>query len=320
VTGSPLTTVALGEPTGDALAQVPAAAGVGQILGPDERNLVIGRAANLRKWVASHLGQGPPPKKKGARPRTDLTPIARALRFVATASEFGQRLRYARLMGAYVPIEKRRDMKAPAFLHVDETERFPRVLVRESGADHARLFGPFRDRAAAVRARDLVHKRFPLRPCDYAFEPDPAWPTGLGCVYAQVKTCAAPCLARIAEGDYRALAAEAAAFLASADAHAGALPPWIARLADARALVAERTKKGWELFAVREGSVVADALAEDAGLDDALAALAWTAAAPGPDLAWISGWLHTPKRKGVWLPVGASGEPLAQRVRAAFEQ
>ena len=318
MTGSPLTTVALGE-TGDALAQVPASAGVGQIVGPDERNLVIGRAANLRKWAASHLGQGPPPKK-GARPRTDLTPIARALRFVATASEFGQRLRYERLMGEYVPIEKRRDLKTPAFLHVDETERFPRVLVKDAGPDAGRLFGPFRDRAAAARARDLVHKRIPLRPCDYVFEPDPAWPTGLGCVYAQVKTCAAPCLARIAEADYRALAGEAAAFLATPAAHHGALPPWIARLAEARALVAERTKKGWELFAVREGSVVGDVSVEDAGLDDALGALEWTAEAPGSDLAWISGWLHAPKRKGAWLAIGASGEPLAKRVRAAFEQ
>ncbi len=42
------------------------------------------------------------------------------------------------------------------------------------------LFGPFRDRRAAEKARDALHRLFPLRPCDFAFEPDPALPLGLG--------------------------------------------------------------------------------------------------------------------------------------------
>ena len=34
----------------------PPAAGVGQILADGERNLVIGRPSNLRRWAAGHLG------------------------------------------------------------------------------------------------------------------------------------------------------------------------------------------------------------------------------------------------------------------------
>lgn len=319
MTGAPLTTVALGELPADALAAVPAGPGVGQLVGPEGRNLVIGRAANLRRWTASHLGQGPPPKK-GKRPRTDLRGIAHAVRFAPTASEFGQRLRYERLMAEHVPPAKRRDLKTPAFLHLDPAERFPRVLVREQGGDASRLFGPFRDRAAAGRARDLVHKRFPLRPCDYVFEPHPELALGLGCVYAQVRSCAAPCLARASEDAYRDLAARAEAFLAAPGARAGELPPWIARLAGARALVAERTKKGWELFAIREGRVVDEQEAPDDGLTDAIGRLTWAGGSAADDLAWVSAWLHAPKRKGAWVPAGGEPGDLASRVRAAFEE
>ena len=65
------------------------------------------------------------------------------------------------------------------------------------------LYGPFRDRRAAEKARDALQRTFPLRPCDYDFEPDPALPLGLACLYAQVRSCAAPCLARVSEAEYR---------------------------------------------------------------------------------------------------------------------
>jgi len=319
VTGSPLTTVALGEEPAGALGVLPAGPGVGQLLGPDERNLVIGRASNLRRWAASHLGMGPPPKK-GARPRTDLRGIARAVRFAPTASDFGQRLRYERLLADYVPLAKRRDLKRPAFLHIAPGERFPRVLVRDAGPDAAHLYGPFRDRGAAGRARDLVHKRFPLRPCDYVFEPAPDLALGLGCVYAQVRTCAAPCLSRVSEDAYRELAGAAARFLESPGGRADELPPWIARLGDARGLVAERAKQGWELFAIREGRVVDDTTSSDEGLAEAVGRLDWTRESGADDLAWVSAWLHAPKRKGAWLAADAAPADLANRVRAAFER
>lgn len=308
-----LTTVALGEDVAAALRSLPAGGGVGQILGPDGRNLLIGKAANLRRWAGTHFGLGPPPKP-GVRPRTNLTGLAVAVAFAETASDFGQRLQYERLMGRYVPLGKRKDLKPPSWVALDPSERFPRVLVRDDASADP-LYGPFRDRAAAVRARDLLYKRFRLRPCDYTFEPDPALPVGLGCLYAQVGTCAAPCLARVSEDAYRGLAAEAARFLAEPEARGDALPSWIQQLARQRALVAEHTRLGWELFALREWHVVDDARADDASLDAVLRALDWDAPAPADDRSWVAGWLHAPKRKGVWHALPAAD--LARAVRAA---
>jgi hypothetical protein len=312
-----LTTVALGEDVAAALQSVPAAAGVGQLVGPAERNLVIGKAANLRRWAAAHLGLGPPPKP-GVRPRTNLAGLAVAVAFAETASDFGQRLRYERLMARYVPPEARKDLKPPSWLALDPAERFPRVLVRDETACAQPVYGPFRDRAAAVRARDLLYKRFALRPCDYVFEPDPALPLGLGCLYAQVRTCAAPCLGRVSEDAYRALARDAARFLAEPAVRGDELPPWIRASSGQRALVAERAGEAWELFALREGQVVDDATAADASLEGALGALDWQAAATADDRPWVTAWLHAPKRKGSWTAASdVAAADLARAVREA---
>jgi len=305
-----------------ALPAVASGAGVAQILGPEGRVLVTGRAARLRRWAASHLGAGRPPRK-GARPATDLSPVATAVRFALTTSAFHQRLVFERLMAEQVPLSARRDLRAPGYLHLDPTERFPRLAVRAAASGRAWLFGPFKDRAAAGRARDALHKRFPLRPCDYAFEPDPALPLGLGCVYAQVRTCAAPCLCRVSEEDYRGLARSVASFLGerSADAEPS-LPPWVAAAELSRGLVVEKSRAGFELYPVWNGAVLEEhavglAAAEQA--EAALAGLAWVdPSPPRDDTPWLSAWLHAPRRTGHHLVV-RDLESLAARLRALLD-
>jgi hypothetical protein len=325
VTSERFTTVPIGGDVAASLASVPAVAGVGQILGPEGRNLIIGRAAHLRRWAASHLGGGKTPRP-GVRPPTNLAPIATAIAYAETTSAFHQRLVYERLMAGHVAPSARRDLKTPGYLHVDEQERFPRVAVTGAVGSREHLYGPFRDRRAAERARDRLHKLFPLRPCDYAFEPDPGLPLGLGCVYAQVRSCAAPCLARVSEDEYRALASDLASLLARPEARsselAEVLPPWILPLGGAAGLVAERGARGLELYPVREGAVLEEGgvLQEgDLRLEAALGSVAW-AVAPGAardDRAWLSSWLHTPRRTGVFLAVDLpiAAAPLADRLR-----
>jgi len=315
VTGPTLAVVGIETDVAAALARVPEGPGVGQVLGPEGRNLIVGRGAGLRKWFAARLGRGRP-ARPGARPPLDLSPIATALAFAETTSDFHQRLGYERVMARYVPLSARRDLKPAAFLRLDPAERFPRLRV--SGADGAGLlhFGPFRDRRSAARAIEALHARFPLRPCDFDFEPATDLPLGLSCLYAQVRSCAAPCLVRVSEDAYRTLAAETAAFLADGalrpDEIRRAVPPWVSR-ATARAVVAEKGLRGLELYAVQAGRVADAPVSMDpAGdLEAALRGLRWPAPEDaGPDWPWLLPWLHAPRRKGGYV-VWREDEPAA---------
>jgi hypothetical protein len=327
---TPLQTVTLGadRDLAVALGEVPAEPGVAQILGPEERNLVIGRASNLRRWAASHLGSGPPPKK-GERPRTDLRPLATAIKHAATHSAFQQRLLYERLMARHVPLRDRGDLRPPASLHLDVSERFPRVSVRSGWMPPGPgSYGPFRDRASAHQALAAVHKRFPLRPCDYSFEPAPDLPLGVGCLYFQVRTCAAPCVQRTAEEEYRQLAGQAAHFLGAPwerPTEVGdQIPPWVGLENGSQAVIVERGPGGIELHPVRDWAVLDHAVvrAAEADLDGALQRLRWDApaAAQRDDRAWLLAWLHTPRRQAAFVPLWTTGDPaaVAVAVRAAL--
>jgi hypothetical protein len=317
--GFPLTTVGLRDGVGSALVALPTAAGVAQVLGPEGRVLITGRAASVRRWAASRLGAGRPPRK-GARPSTDLSPVATAIRFALTTSAFHQRLAFERLMAVEVPLSARRDLKAPGYLHLDPAERFPRLSVRTAGpGGQAGLFGPFRDKAAAARARDALHKRFPLRPCDYVFEPDPALPLGLGCLYAQVRTCAAPCLGRLSEQDYRGLALGVAGFLAErAPGAEPSLPDWVTGAETSRGLVVEAGRAGFELYPVWKGAVLEDeavTLTAEEDIGAAVDLLAWVdPAPPRDDTPWLSAWLNAPRRTGHYLVVRGIAS-LPDRIR-----
>lgn len=301
-----------------ALEALPRRAGVGQIIGPEGKSLVIGRPANLRTWAAGHLGRGRP-RPKGVRPAVDLSPIASGVAFLETTSPFAQRLAFERLMSRYVPPARRRDLKPAAWIHLDPAERFPRATVRLGPPPNA-SFGPFAGKDAAHRAIAALHKQYALRPCDFSFEPDPALALGLGCVYAQVASCSAPCLSRIREDDYRALAGRAAAFLAAPEGRdsvaAEWLPPWVAP-AGTRALVVEEGSQGLELYPVRGGAVLeARALTcAPSDLGATTARLSWDAAGGEPDdTPWLLQWVRARRKTGRYLVVG-EGDTLARGVR-----
>jgi len=292
-----------------ALAEIPTQAGVGQILGDEGKSLTIGRPADLRKWFGTQLGRAK--VKKGQRPPTDLSAVARVLSFSVSTSSFGQRLQFERLMSRYVPASARRDLKTPAYLHIDVTERFPRVTIVSGGAGRSDLFGPFRDRKAADRARDGLHKLIALRPCDFKFEPAVDLDLGLSCLYAQVKTCAAPCLVRVSEDDYRGLARQAVDLLTSPSARGAERPAWLpafATTASTRAVIAERGSAGLELYPVVAGVVCEDTMtvaSDTVAPDDvrtALSSLRWRLPdAPGADEAWLMSWLYERRRRGVYV-------------------
>jgi len=309
-----------------ALGGVPAKAGVAQLLDEAGRSLVIAQPANLRRWAARQLGLAARPRAASRRPALDLSGVARVLRYEALPFAFERLLRYERLLGEHVPIEKRRDLRVPGWLRLDLAARFPRVEAVALEGERSVLYGPFRDRKAAARARDAVHKERPLRPCDYVFEPDPALALGLGCLYAQIGSCAAPCLARVSEDAYRSLAVALRDALASDGVGPSPVwrPEWLSRAAGDRALVVEPGRKHMALFPVRDGVVLDEALTvvSEQDLDDAVPRLAWPApAADRNDWPWLTSWLHAPRRKAVWLVVreGLAAPQIADRVRQALQ-
>ena len=303
-----------------AVARVPAAPGVGQILGPGGTSLLLAPASNLRRWAASHLGLGKP-AAPGRRPKTNLAGLATAIGWAEADGPFRQRLLYERLVAPLVPLSSRRDLKPPAFLHLDPAAALPARHGARRRREEAALFGPFRDRRAAEKARDALHRLFPLRPCDYAFEPDPALPLGLGCLYAQVRSCAAPCLARVSEEDYRSLAARAAAWLARPWSRREARPrpcprPWPP--SRARAVIVDAGRSVVGLYPVRHGRVLDHA----AVIALPGASTRRSTGSPGPqpagpeDWPWLAAWLRGPRGRASYVLAGEGAEALATAVRA----
>jgi hypothetical protein len=244
--------------------------------------------------------------------------------FAATTTPFAQRLAFERVMGRHVPISKRRDLRPPVYLHLDPAMRFPRLTVRPAADERAHLYGPFRSRAAAQSAIEALHAVFPLRPCDYVFEPASDLALGLGCVFAQVRTCAAPCLQRVSEDDYRALAERAASALGTGKARppelASAVPEWVGAIAQARGLVADRAGATVELYPVVAGAVMEEAMASTTtdGLEEAVAGLRWSPSSePRDDMPWLVPWLHG-KRTGTYLDLapGETAAAIAARLRS----
>jgi hypothetical protein len=331
-----LQTVSLEGGVDRALDELPDEPGVAQLLAEGGRNLLIGRGASIRSWTAARLGRGPRPKP-GQRPPLDLTPVAVAVLHARTFTEFGQVLAFERLMGRYVPLEARPDLKPPWWIHLDPEAAFPRLSPTSSPLAPGRHFGPFRSRAAAQDVIDRLHGVVPLRPCDFTFEPRPDLALGLGCVFAQVGTCAAPCLERISADDYRALSRDAQQRLAAGDDEALGLAPFVGDR-DAAAVVAEARGDGtFELYPVVGGEVLEDELrlahAQEAAEPWPLAPAfsepgielqplqqrgSATPAPPRPtpapprstpapprvDWPWLSAWLHGRKRRGAWLRPG----------------
>ncbi len=285
---------------------------------------MLAQAANLRKWASAHLGRGKPPAA-GRRPKTNLSGIATSLGWARTATPFAQRLLYERLSAPLVPLSERRDLKPPAFLHLDPEERFPRLSVRDTEKGVSGLFGPFRNRRAAEKARDALNHLFALRPCDYVFEPDPSLPLGLGCLYAQVRSCSAPCLARVSEEDYRALAGRTAAWLAGPEARTDApdaVPSSVVRAQEAIAVVVSVGRREVGLYPVREGHVL-DAAARTtpaAEIDASVARLEWPAAAGPDDWPWLAAWIASPRGRGSYVPVHDAHDrgALAEAIRGAL--
>ncbi len=178
--------------------QLPQAPGIYRFTGADGRLLYIGKAANLRQRVASYRSSAAGHSRK----TLDLIRNIREVCVQQTGSELEASLLEAEEIRRCQPPYNtlRKHLPRIAFLVLNVADPFPRLSVTARlGRGTSRYFGPFRSRAAAQRALDLLVRLFRLRTCSGRLRPEPGVAP---CFQAQIGACTMPCAARVGAAKY----------------------------------------------------------------------------------------------------------------------
>ncbi len=190
---------------------LPDAPGVYLMRDRSGRVIYVGKAASLRRRVSSYF-------RLAIRRRADpkLRGLVRSIADFETLparSEAEAIILEGQLIKDYRPrfnVEFRDD-KRFLLLRVhraDPVPRFDACRIRKD--DGAEYFGPYASSAAARAALDFIDRRFGLRRCRPT-QPGPE--DHRHCHNDILRFCAAPCVGKISEADYRARVEEACAFL-----------------------------------------------------------------------------------------------------------
>jgi len=189
------------------LKTLPGAPGVYRMLNAKGDVLYVGKAANLKKRVASY-----------AKPTGHSYRIARMISetaemiFVTTASETEALLLEANLIKRLKPrynVLFRDDKSFPSIL-LREDHEYPQILKhRGARSTKGSYFGPFASALAVNRTLDTLERAFLLRSCSDAVFEGRTRP----CLLFQIKRCSGPCVGRIQKVDYDALVKQAEDFL-----------------------------------------------------------------------------------------------------------
>jgi len=166
--------------------------------------LYAGKAASLRKRVSSYFQQS-----RHHTPAIDrMVPQVDHVEFIQTVSEAEALILEASLIKKYQPrynVDLKDDKSYP-YLKLTLNEKFPRLLLtREAFDDGARYFGPYTNVKLLRQALAFMRRTFPLRTCKDL--PKRA------CLQYYIGQCAAPCVAKVNEEEYRRITEEVVLFL-----------------------------------------------------------------------------------------------------------
>lgn len=171
--------------------------------------IYVGKAKNLRKRVTSYFRAG---ARHAPKVRSMVSTVA-DFEYMTVKNEAEALLTEASLIKKYKPHFNilMRDDKRYLALKADAAALWPRfTCVRIVRDDGARYFGPFPSSPIVRTAKDFVEKHYGIRECE-AIEPDEQ--THRHCLADVIRTCSAPCIARVTQEEYRARFEEACAFL-----------------------------------------------------------------------------------------------------------
>ncbi len=170
--------------------------------------LYVGKARSLKARVANYT------QISGLTGRLQrMVSQCRGMEIITTNSEAEALLLEAQLIKRFRPAFNvlLRDDKSFPFILLRSDHKFPRIH-KHRGARRAKgnYYGPFASAGNVNTTLNALQKLFLLRSCTDSFFNNRDRP----CLLYQIKRCSAPCVGRIAEGDYDALVKQSKDFLA----------------------------------------------------------------------------------------------------------
>ena len=160
------------------------------------KHLYVGKAANLRKRVASYFSGKP----LTAKLQLMVNKIA-SMDVIVTGTEAEALLLESNLIKQHKPrynIQLRDDKSYP-YIYLDTQHSFPRLgFYRGTRKVKGKLYGPYPSAKSVRETLALLQKIFPVRQCRDSFYSNRSRP----CLQYQIKRCPAPCVGLINEESY----------------------------------------------------------------------------------------------------------------------
>ncbi len=187
--------------TRDFLKSVSNSPGVYQMLS-DKEVLYVGKAADLRKRLASYAGI---PESKHSKTGVMLSKVCR-IDTILTSTEKEALILEASLIKKHRPRYNviLRDDKNYPLIKITTRDEWPRIIVtRKRLRDGNRYFGPYASISAMRATLKLLYSMFPLRRCRKVR------PRKRACLNYQLKRCLAPCIDQVSSQKYAKMVQQA---------------------------------------------------------------------------------------------------------------
>lgn len=173
----------------------------------DDTVLYVGKAANLRKRVASYFDARP----KGARIMRMIARIV-AIEVSLTRTEGEALLLENEWIKSHRPRYNvlLRDDKSYPWIVLTTDHPFPRIAFHRGRRDPKRTYlGPYPSAGSVRESINLIQKIFRVRNCEDSYFSNRSRP----CLQYQIRRCTAPCVNKVDQADYGAQVDDALLFL-----------------------------------------------------------------------------------------------------------